>query len=272
MKTSGRAYERASKLACIIGLAAAAACGSSPSAGGKGGSTATGGGAAAGRAGSGGTAGAAMTAGTGGTGAIGGGAAGGGGLATGAAGGDGAGGSAAGGRSGGQGGDNMAGAGGTAGRAGSGGGGGDGGGSAGMDGTGQFTIILDAAAPNHFGAEHAGTTGYAELVDTTGGMKMRVGSVYSTPMTATGYAKWVWENVGVANHTYTIAIFDDSAAMNATCKPADAGWLFQVNMGEPMTADSTFTFPTGHAPRADNTKCTWFPTGPLMGVVPVPAP
>jgi hypothetical protein len=143
-------------------------------------------------------------------------------------------------------------------------------------GMGQFTITFDASAPNHFGPEHAGLTAYAELVDTTGGTKKRVGDIYSSPMTTTGYAKWVWKNVGVAGHTYTFAIFDDAATMNATCKggmpPAgDAGWTFPVNGGTPITRDYTFVFPTGQAIRDPN-KCAWFPMGPIMGTVPVPTP
>jgi hypothetical protein len=143
-------------------------------------------------------------------------------------------------------------------------------------GMGQFTITFDASAPNHFGPEHAGLTAYAELVDTTGGTKKRVGDIYSSPMTATGYAKWVWKNVGVAGHTYTFAIFDDAATMNPTCKggmpPAgDAGWTFPVNGGMPLTTDYSFIFPTGRATRDPNT-CAWFPTGPITGTVFVPTP
>ena len=75
----------------------------------------------------------------------------------------------------------------------------DGGGdsSGGTGGMGQFTITFDATVIP-FGPEHAGLTAYAELVDTTGGMKMRVGDIYSSPMTKTGYAKWIWPNVAVA--------------------------------------------------------------------------
>jgi len=155
---------------------------------------------------------------------------------------------------------------------------GDGGGASSgtAGGMGQFTITFDASAPNHFGPEHAGLTAYAELVDTTGGMKKRVGDIYSSPMTTTGYAKWVWKNVGVAGHTYTFAIFDDAATMNPTCKggmpPAgDAGWTFPVNGGVPITGDYRFIFPTGQAIRDPN-KCAWFPVGPIMGTVPVPTP
>ena len=146
----------------------------------------------------------------------------------------------------------------------------------GTSGIGQFTITFDASAPNHFGPEHAGLTAYAELVDMTGGMKKRVGDIYSSPMTTTGYAKWVWQNVGVAGHTYTFAIFDDAATMNPTCKggmpPAgDAGWTFPVNGGMPITGDYRFIFPTGQAIRDPN-KCAWFPMGPIMGAIPVPTP
>jgi hypothetical protein len=153
---------------------------------------------------------------------------------------------------------------------------GDGGGASSGGTGGQFTITFDAAAPNHFGPEHAGLTAYAELVDTTGGMKQRVGDIYSSPMTTTGYAKWVWKNVGVAGHTYTFAIFDDAATMNPTCKggmpPAgDAGWTFPANGGTPITGDYRFIFPTGQAIRDPN-KCAWFPMGPIMGAVPVPTP
>jgi hypothetical protein len=151
-----------------------------------------------------------------------------------------------------------------------------GGGTDSTSGTGQFTITFDASAPNHFGPEHAGLTAYAELVDTTGGMRQRVGDIYSSPMTTTGYAKWVWQNVGVAGHTYTFAIFDDAAAMDATCLDGmppngDAGWTFPLNDGMPITGDSTFVFPTNQAVRDPN-KCAWFPMGPIMGAVPVPTP
>jgi hypothetical protein len=157
-----------------------------------------------------------------------------------------------------------------------GGSGGVGGGSGGVGGMGQFTITFDASGPNHFGAEHAGLTAYAELVDTTGGGKARVGDIYSSPMTATGRAKWVWKNVGVAAHTYTFAIFDDAATTNPTCKDGmpptgDAGWTLQANGGTAITGDTTFLFPAGGVTRDPN-KCTWFPSGPIMGVVPVPAP
>jgi hypothetical protein len=140
-------------------------------------------------------------------------------------------------------------------------------------GTGQFTATFDASMPNHFGAEHNGTTAYGALFDTTGATRMQVGSLYSTPLNAMGYCKWVWPNALVAGHKYTIAIFADAAAMNPTCKASDAGWLFQLpQMGGTVTGDSVFTFPTGHAPRADATKCSYFPMGPIMGAVSVPPP
>jgi hypothetical protein len=139
----------------------------------------------------------------------------------------------------------------------------------GAGGTGQFTITFDATPPGHFGPEHAGLTAYAEIVDTTGGKNMQVGDIYSSPMTATGYAKWVWKNFGVSGHTYTYVIFDDAATMNPTCKAADAGWTIPVNGGKPLTADSTYVFKGGpHDPN----HCTWFPMGPITGAVPVPTP
>jgi hypothetical protein len=137
---------------------------------------------------------------------------------------------------------------------------------------------------NHFGAEHKGMTAYGALFDVSGATHVQVGSIYSTPMTAMGFCKWTWMNALTSGHKYVIAIFADPAMTNPSCKPGDAGWLFPLSptnpamiqaypadMGKAVTGDATFTFPTGHAPRSDATKCSWFPAT-VMGAVSVVAP
>jgi hypothetical protein len=135
-----------------------------------------------------------------------------------------------------------------------------------------FSATFDASAPNHFGAEHNGTTAYGALIDITQPTHKQVGPVYGTPLNAMGYCKWTWTNSLVAGHLYEFAIFADSAPTNPTCQLLDAGWIFPLNMGAAVTGDTTFVFPTGRAPRADATKCLEFPSGPITGVVTVPPP
>jgi hypothetical protein len=139
-------------------------------------------------------------------------------------------------------------------------------------GNGMYSLTFDASMPNHFGCpEHLGKTIYGTLVDTTNGAKIRVEPIYSTLMTAGCYCKWVWHDALVPGHTYTLGLFADSAMQDATCVPggADAGWLFSVPA---VKGDVVYTFPTGNAPRADQTKCSVFPMGALTGAISVPAP